>query len=56
MLEKINGETLRENSTENTIYMNGTEIKKLSQGQITIKNLAVVDVDYFWQIDSQLAN
>lgn len=36
--------------------MNGTEVNKLSQSQVTIKNLAVVDVDYFWQIDSHLAN
>jgi hypothetical protein len=28
----------------------------LSHGQVTIQNLAVVDVDYFWFIDSSLAD
>jgi hypothetical protein len=38
------------------MYINGTEVNKLSTGQVTIQNLAVVDVDYFWLIDSPLVN
>ena len=47
---------LKSQSTENNLYINGTEVNKLSTGQVTIQNLAVVDVDYFWLIDSPLAN
>ncbi len=56
ILEKINGEVLKQQSVENNLYINGTEVNKLSHAQATIHNLAVVDVDYFWYIDSPLAN
>jgi hypothetical protein len=36
------------------LYLNGTEVGKLSKGDLTVKNLAVVDVEYFWVIDSDL--
>lgn len=47
---------LKHQSVENNLYINGTEVNKLSYAQATIHNLAVVDVDYFWFIDSPLAN
>jgi hypothetical protein len=47
---------LKSQSTDNNLSINGTEVSKLSTGQVTIQNLAVVDVDYFWLIDLPLAN
>jgi len=56
VLEKINGETLKQQSSvENNVYINGTEVNKRSKADVSIRNLAVVEVDYFWVLDSPLA-
>lgn len=48
VMEELNGEKLLEQRMHNTLYLTDTELGRTASASLKVRNLAVVQVDYFW--------
>jgi hypothetical protein len=48
VLEELNGEKMLEQRVNNFLYIENSELGRASTASLKIRNLAVVQVDYFW--------
>lgn len=48
VLEELGGERLLEPRVHNTLFLEETEMGRAASASLSIRNLAVVQVDYFW--------
>ena len=53
ILDSINGEQLLEQPLHSTLTMNNSELGVMTSGKMKLKNLAVVEVNYFWHWSSK---
>lgn len=53
MLEEVNGQKMLEQKVNNTLFVENSEVGRESTASLKVRNLAVVQVDYFWNYPSQ---
>lgn len=54
LLEEVNGQKMLEQKVNNTLFIENSEAGKESTASVKVRNLAVVQVDYFWNYEGDV--